>query len=127
MLLLCYEDMRGDPAGTVQRVAEFIGVELDEGLLELTLERSSMDYMLANRHRYDDRLMRELSEHRIGLPPGSDSAKVRRGETGAHERELTPAIEGELARIWAEEIAGPFGLADYGALRTVAAAVPARH
>ncbi len=117
VLLLCYEHMRGDRAGTVRRIAEFIGVELDQGLLELTLERSSMDYMLAHRRRYDDRLMRELSERRIGLPPGSDSAKVRRGETGAHERELTAAIEAELAAAWAEAIAAPFGLADYQTFR----------
>jgi hypothetical protein len=117
VLLLCYEGMRADRAGTVRRIAAFIGVALDDALLDLTLERSSMEYMLAHRHRYDDRLMRELSERRIGLPEGSDSAKVRRGETGAHKRELTPAIEGELARSWAEEITARCGLADYEAFR----------
>jgi len=121
VLLLCYELMRTDRAGTVRRIAEFIGVAPDDALLELTLERSSMEYMLANRHRYDDRLMRELTERRFGLPEGSDSAKVRRGETGAHKRELTPAVEAELARIWEEEIGAPFGLADYEAFRTAMA------
>ena len=121
VLLLCYEQMRDDRAGTVRRIAEFIGVEPEPSLVELTLERSSMDYMLAHRHRYDDRLMRELSERRLGLPAGSDSAKVRRGETGAHKRELPPAVVAELDRIWTEAIAGTLGLADYAAFRTAIA------
>lgn len=117
VLLLCYEMMREDRPGTIRRIARFIGIEPDDALVALTLERSSMDYMLANRHRYDDRLMRELSERRLELPEGSDSAKVRRGETGAHKRELTPVIRAELARAWAEEIADGCRLADYDAFR----------
>ncbi|MEJ2603258.1 MAG: sulfotransferase domain-containing protein [Gammaproteobacteria bacterium] len=113
VLLLCYELMREDRAGAIRRIADFIGVPLDDSLLELTLERSSMDYMLSNRHRYDDRLMRELSEARFALPTGSDSAKVRRGETGAHRREVDAATAAQLDRVWDEIIADPFGLATY--------------
>lgn len=123
VLLLCYELMREDRPGTIRRIARFIGIEADDALVELTLEHSSMDYMLAHRHRYDDRLMRELSERRLGLPEGSDSAKVRRGETGAHKRELTAAIRSELEQAWTEEIAARLGLADYDAFRAAMAAM----
>ena len=61
------------------RGAGAAGIPLDEQLLALTLERTCRDYMLANKHQFDDALMRELSETKGGLPPGSDSAKVRAG------------------------------------------------
>ena len=44
----------------------------------------SLEAMLAHKDKYDDLLMRELSERRAGLPPGSDSAKVRKGRVGEH-------------------------------------------
>ena len=40
--------------------------------------------MLAHKDRFDDAMMRKMSEERCNLPPGSDSAKVREGRVGSH-------------------------------------------
>ncbi|MDA0979612.1 MAG: sulfotransferase domain-containing protein, partial [Proteobacteria bacterium] len=78
VLILSYEGMLEDPAGTIERVANFCGIPLDEALFQRVLERSSIDYMLQYKDRFDDAILRAITEEEI-LPPGSDSAKVRQG------------------------------------------------
>ena len=108
--------MNRDLTTTVRRVAEFVGIALDDALLELVLRQSSLEFMLAHKDRFDDRLMRDRSEQIGGLPPGSDSAKVRKGKVGEHATELPPEISAEMDRVWAEEIESKFGFASYAAM-----------
>lgn len=117
VLVLCYEDMNADPEGTVRKVAAFCGIALDDELLALTLERSSFAFMLAHKDRFDDFLMRTASEVRCGLPPGSDSAKVRKGGVGEHSHELSPEIAAAVDAKWREIVTPATGFADYAALR----------
>jgi hypothetical protein len=116
VLLLCYEQMNRDLASTVRRIARFVGIELDDALFDIVMRQSSLEFMLAHKDRFDDRLMRERSEKVAGLPPGSDSAKVRKGKVGEHAHELPPAISAELDRIWREDIEAKLGFASYAAL-----------
>lgn len=116
VLLLSYEQMQRDPTDTIQRVAAHCGIPLDEALLELTLRHSSLEYMLANKHQFDDRLMRDLSERVCGLPPGSDSAKVRAGKVGSHRTELDAEVGAEMDALWAEHVTARFGYRSYAEL-----------
>jgi hypothetical protein len=116
VLIFSYEGMIADPEGHARRLAAFSGIPLDDALLKLTLERSSIGYMLAHKDRFDDAMMREVSETRCGLPPGSDSAKVRKGGVGGHKAELTDDVVAELDAKWAELVAPATGFADYAAL-----------
>ena len=113
VLLLAYGNMVRDPAAHIRRLAEFAGIPLDDALLDLTLERTSRAWMLAHKDRFDDALMRELSETRGGIPSGSDSAKVR-PET--HRDELPPAIAARIDDIWAERIAPVLGFRTFAEL-----------
>ena len=116
VLVLSYERMNADPEGTVRKVAAFCGIPLDDELLALTLERSSFTFMLAHKDRFDDLLMRTASEARCGLPPGSDSAKVRKGGAGGHRHELSAGIAAAVDATWREIVTPATGLADYAAL-----------
>jgi len=116
VLVLSYEGMTADPGAAIRRVAAFSGLALDDDLLALTLERSSFDFMLAHKDRFDDLLMRTASEARLNLPPGSDSAKVRKGGSGGHRAELSPQIAAALDAKWREVVTPATGFADYAAL-----------
>lgn len=116
VLLMSYEQMIADPVGCIRRVAAHAGIPLDDDLLALTLERSSIGYMLAHKDRFDDAMLRRESEAKCGLPPGSDSAKVRKGGVGGHAAELPAPIVALLYARWAERIAPVTGFADYAAL-----------
>lgn len=115
VLLFSYEQMSADPEGTIRALAEFAGIPLDDGLLKLTLVRSSLDYMLAHKDKFDDLMMRKLSETRAGLPEGGDAAKVRQGKVGANAKELPAEIARLLDAKWAESVGARFGFADYAA------------
>jgi hypothetical protein len=123
VLVFTYEAMTADPAGHIRRLAAFSGLALDDALLALTLERSSIAYMLAHKDKFDDLLMREVSETRCNLPPGSDSAKVRKGGVGGHKAELPASVAAAIDAKWAELAAPATGFADYAALEAAARAL----
>jgi hypothetical protein len=116
VLLLAYEGMKADLPGTVRRVASFIGVPLDDELLDIVVRQSSLEFMTEHKSKFDDLLMRERSERVAGLPPGSDSAKVRAGQVGSRRVELPPAIQEELDAIWREVVTPELGFASYDEL-----------
>jgi hypothetical protein len=116
VLMFSYERMVADPEGSIRRLAGFCGIPLDDDLLALTLERSSIGYMLEYKDRFDDYLMRQASETKGGLPPGSDSAKVRKGGVGGHKAEMAPDVAAMLDARWAEVVEPATGFADYAAL-----------
>jgi Sulfotransferase domain len=116
VLLLSYEHMIEDPALAITRLAAFCGIVLDDNLLQLTLERTSLSYMLRYKDRFDDAMLRELSETVGGLPRGSDSAKVRKGGVGGHRQELPDSVSRGLDDIWATDVAPRTGFADYASL-----------
>jgi hypothetical protein len=116
VLLLTYEQMSADPVAHIRRVADFCGVQLDDALLELTLERTSLTFMLTHKGLFDDRMMREMTERRLGLPPDGDSAKVRAGRVGSHEREMPPEAVAMLDAAWNETVTPKLGFRNYAEL-----------
>lgn len=120
VLMLCYESMLADPGAAIRRIAAFIGVSLDDALLRLTLDRSSVDYMRAHARQFDDHLVRQTRDPVCGLPPSASGGhKVRSGKAGEHETVLSDAVRAALDEAWQQQIAGPLGLANYAALRRV--------
>ena len=116
VLLIAYPNLVRDRETHIRRLADFAEIPLDEHLLALTLERSSRDYMLAHKDRFDDAMMRGLSETAGGLPSGSDSAKVRAGGTGERRAELSETLSRRMDELWAEKISPVLGFADFSEL-----------
>ena len=115
VLLLSYRKVVADRSAHIRRLAEFAGIPLDDDLLLLALERTERSWMLAHKNRFDDAMMREMSETKGGLPSGSDSAKVRASD-GSHSDELPAPIAGRIDQLWAERIAPVLGFSDFAAL-----------
>jgi hypothetical protein len=115
VLLLSYEGMTKDAEASIRRVAAFCGLALDDELLALTLDHSSLAYMLEHKDKFDDLLMREAAEQRCNLPAGGDSSKVRKGGVGGHRDELPPEVAAGLDANWAARIEPRLGFADYAA------------
>ncbi len=116
VLLMSYEHMSDDPVLAIRRLARFCGLPLDDALLSLTLERSSLEFMLAHKDRFDDLMMREASERLCGIPPGSDSAKVHKGIVGAYRTILSEEMVASLDARWTTVITPATGLPNYAAL-----------
>jgi hypothetical protein len=116
VLLLSYEHMSAEPEAHIRRLAHFAGIALDDALLALTLERTSLSFMLAHKDRFDDKLMRDLSERVGGLPSGSDSSKVRQGKVGGYREEMTPELAAAIDDAWRETVTPKTGFASYAEL-----------
>jgi len=116
VLLLSYELIVTDPVTTMRELAAFCGIALDDELLALALERSSIGYMLQYKDRFDDAMMRQLSERKCNLPPGSDTSKVRNGGVGGGERDLSPEIAAAIDSAWTKYATPKIGFPDYASL-----------
>ncbi len=118
VLLLAYEHMVEDPELMIRRVARFCDIDLDDELLELTLEHTSRKFMLEHKNRFDDAMLRVRSERLGGLPAGSDAAKVRKAGSTPRRHELPDAIREEVSAIWASDVTPQTGLEDFAALES---------
>jgi len=116
VLLVSYEHMSAEPAAHICRLAAFCGLPLDDDLLALTLERSSLGYMLQHKDRFDDLMMRQVSERACNLPSGSDAAKVRTGRVGGHRDDLPAEVGARFDAKWTEMVTPRLGFPDYAAL-----------
>lgn len=116
VLLFSYEHMSEDPTRYIERLAAFCGIPLDNKLLQITLERTSLPFMLLHKDKFDDLMMRQKSEERCNLPPGSESAKVRQGGAGGHRTVLSSQVTAMLDEAWAREAAPATGFANYAEL-----------
>ncbi len=119
VLLLSFESMRADLPGTVSKVADFIGIPLDDALFEKVVQQASFEFMSAHKDRFDDKLMRELTEKKYNLPSGSDSSKVRKGEVGSHAYELTADLHEAIDVLWQKKIQAELGFESYELFRQV--------
>jgi hypothetical protein len=116
VLLLCFEDMQADLPQAVRTIAAFIGIELDDELLEIVVRQSSLAFMVAHKEHFDDHFVNNARSPVMGIPPGGDSSKVNDG-SGRPRQALPAEIVEELERIWQEEIEAKFALPSYAALR----------
>ncbi|MBT4363311.1 MAG: sulfotransferase domain-containing protein [Desulfobacteraceae bacterium] len=116
VLLLCYEAMKANLPGAVQAIAEFIGVEQDQSLLELVVKQASLDFMLAHKSKFSPS-MPEKAMEKIGFTPTSDTlVTVRTGRVGDHRAELPDDIAAEMDAIWSETVKVRTGFSSYQTL-----------
>lgn len=127
VLLLSYEDMSANPEANIRRLARFCGIALDDALLALTLERSSLAYMLAHKDKFDERLTRDMTERRGIVPKGSDAAKVRKGVVGTHLRELPEDVAAALDTQWKGTVTAQLGFESYAAFEAALRRYRPRH
>ena len=113
VLYLVYEHMQGDAEGTIEKIADFVGIELDEELRAITLEHSSLGFMQKYKDRFDDAMLRADSEKEV-LPTGSDSAKVRAGKIA--EFTWSETVVELYDKLWHEHVQPVTGFASYAEL-----------
>ena len=116
--IYCFEDIKQDPAAYVRKVAQFIGIALDDELEALVLEQSSIGFMLEHKHQFDDNLLRRARDEAIGLPPGGESSKVKSGKVGASKPLLSDDVAARFDEIWRNEAAPLTGANSYQELRS---------
>ena len=118
VLFLCFEDFLDDPTTIIARVAKHAGITLDPELAEMTLQHTSLDFMRAHAHKFDDHLLREHLDPILGLPPGGETHKV--APVGVQRRKLSTSVRDLFNQRWQETIGQTLNLRDYDELRRAA-------
>ena len=88
VLFMTYEEMKRDLAGTVRRIARFLGVTLSEDEVEAVVRRSSFDHMKQIEHKFETGMLVPWS-----TPHG---AMIRRGQNKGSDELLTPALQQKI-------------------------------
>lgn len=117
VLLLCYENMKANLPGTVRLIAKFMGIELDDDLLEIVVRQSSRDFMIAHKDQFDEKHSRRIGGKRAGLPPVEDSYKITPGTSNDSRYQLSPALKKKLDDMWREQMEPKYGFKNYEELR----------
>lgn len=115
--ILCYEDFIDDPATTIRQVADFAGFALDDELLKTTLHATSIGFMKEHARQFDDHVLQAFTDAAMKLPSGGSASKVASGKSGQARAKFSDDVLEMFAHTWQSQIAEPFGLADYEALR----------
>ncbi|MFN3232048.1 MAG: sulfotransferase domain-containing protein [Alphaproteobacteria bacterium] len=116
VLFMAYEHMKDDLTGTIQKVAEFMDITLDDELLAITQEHASLPFMQRHKDKFDDKLMRERATAVCGIPADSDSSKVRTGKVGEARQKFSDGVLAELDAVWQREITAELGFPDYATM-----------
>lgn len=117
LLVLCYETMKTDLAGTIEKVAKFIDIPLDDELKQIVLKQSDIKFMQAHQAQFEDHIFRATRFPAMKLPKEIKPHKVRTGNVGDAKSSVPDEIKKELDAIWQNEITPKTGLNSYEDLR----------
>src|SRR5580704_708051 len=85
MLFMTYEEMKRDLAGTVRKIAAFLGIALSEDQVQAVVRQSSFDHMKQIEHKFETGMLVPWS-----TPHG---AMIRRGQLKGSDELLTPVLQ----------------------------------
>ena len=117
VLVFCYENMKADLGCTIERVANFIGIPLDDGLRQIVLRQSDILFMQAHRDQFEDHIIRKARSAAMRLRVDGQLNKVRNGQVGESRQIVPEEIRRELEHAWQKEITPKIGFNSYDDLR----------
>ena len=99
ILFLKYEDMKKDHCGVVKRIAEFMGYNLKEEVIDTIVEKSTFQSMKENKH-----IVMVSDGAKLNRPdaPGF----FRKGVVGDWRSHFTPEQNAEFDAVYAEKMKG---------------------
>ena len=123
VLLVSYEDLSCKATFHAQAVmlARFMGVQCgddtDDGALEMVARSCSREWMLKNKHKFDESVTyARMREQGRWVSPFQPAARVTDGRHHTKYK-VSDALKEKLQRMWDETLGKEFGLKDYADLR----------
>ncbi len=117
VLALCYENMIDDLPGTIERVADFMEIKLDDELRDLVIRQSEFHFMKEHNRKFDDHLVRDARNAACGVPTDGTTSKVKNGKVGESKNNVPDEVKAQFDSIWNEEITTKIGLRSYSDLQ----------
>ncbi len=113
-LLATYRWAVRNKTDLTRRMADFCDIQLTPELARLVEERSSREYMVAHQDKFDDRMVCDALEQKIGVFAETDSTKVQ--VTGSDPKALPDTVANKIDAMWAQQIELTTGHRDFASL-----------
>ena len=113
-LLTTYRWTVKNKPAAIRKMAKFCDIELTDAIEALVMERTSREFMVEYKDRFDDGMFCAVLEEKCGIPANSDSSKVQ--SSGSSASALPDSVAQAIDAMWAERIAPVTGHADYASL-----------
>lgn len=113
-LLATYHWVVKNRAEMIRRMAKLCGIELTQELAELVLHRTSREFMVEHKDKFDDAMVSAALERKHGIPADSDSSKVQ--VEGSDAKTLPESVAQAIDALWAEQVTPVTGHADFTAM-----------
>lgn len=117
VLFMCYEEMRADLALHIRMIADFLHIDLDPELFNITMEHASFEFMKKHNRHFDAHMIRDHRNEALGLPPEATTTKVMNGRVGDHKQQLSSEIIEEIDALWKSQTNPRYKLHTYSDLR----------
>lgn len=118
VLLLCFEDMIADFSRTINKLANFLEIDLDDELREILENQSSKSFMLEHKSQFDDHNVKSRLEELGGPPFNEKTSKITSGMTSEEKYLISESLRNKLDKAWQSVVFDLHGLVDYHQLRT---------
>ena len=121
-LLLFYDDLKEDHAGSVRRIAKFVGVDLDEDAVACVVHTTSHAEMSRHSSKFDVRKYFLMVTEKIGeepLPESECVGRVRKdgGKSGQGKEKLPVEVQQRIDQMWQEIVTSKLGFQDLKEMR----------
>ena len=116
VLLLSYELMQADHRPAVAAIADFIGFDADDALIDLATKQSTLEFMLDHGDRFNDLLHRQRATEVEALPEGAGASKVTDGAFDPSAYELSQETVAAMDQHWQDTMGATFGFHSYDEL-----------
>ena len=111
VLLLFYDDLKEDHAGTVRRIAKFMRIELDDDAVARVVHTTSHAEMSRNASKFDVRGIALTISEKIGEEPDGLVGRVRKdgGKSGEGKQKLPVEVQQRIDQMWQEIVTSKLG------------------
>jgi len=120
IMFVCFEDLKSDLIGQIQRVAEFLSdwddrYAREPARIQAAVTRSTYDFMKEHSGQFDDKLSKLSRNQACGLPKdaGMQSTKIGTGVSGQGKLVLSDELRQQIQQKWNEIVQPVTGCATY--------------
>ena len=119
MLLLFFDDLKEDHAGTVRRIAKFMKVELDDDAIARVVHTTSHAEMSRIASKFDVRKNALKFSEKIGEEPDEIVSRVQKngGKSGEGKQKLPVEVQERIDQMWKEIVTSKLGFQNLKEMR----------
>ncbi len=113
-LLATYRWAAKNKPAMISQLARLCAIDLTDEQVAVIEEYTSREFMVEHKDKFDDRMLCDVMERKLGIPANSDSTKVQ--ASGSDAKQVPPSIAEQIDAVWVERVEPVTGHANFASL-----------